>query len=74
MFVHMYIATCQDAFVLIRFGKIGEEIRYVLKSMINMVQSALVCSVLQTAVRKEQANHLNILRRPCPMWGEQKIK
>lgn len=21
MFVHMYIATCQDAFVLIRFGK-----------------------------------------------------
>lgn len=38
-----------------------------------MVQSALVCSVLQAAVRKEQANHSHILRRPCTVWGEQKL-
>lgn len=25
MFVHMYVATCQDAFVFIRFGKLWEE-------------------------------------------------
>lgn len=42
------------------------------QSRINMVQCALICSVPPAALRKEHANHLNIVRRSCPTWGEKK--
>lgn len=40
------------------------------RSRITVVQSALVWSVTHTAGRKEHANHLNIVWRPCPIWGK----